>query len=361
VTPIAAYIALASFPVLANLRPEPIGIRWAVRHGKLRLPMPPLPPELWERSQRNRRYLLFLTYALVCACAYVAMREYSIPASAAGLHLRHWPIFIGVGVAASVVRLGFQSLMRAIAGTLAAGTIAYHPADYLTRGSPVLWVASDLVGSFAQEYWRAFCLVALLGLHSGVLSAVVATSVAFCLAHYHTRTSAAAQFGYLLTMAGVGVFYALLFLWSHSIVVTCTAHLLGNLVGLYRARKALTARDSAPGDRERARSERLACPVCHRRLARADVSLDEWFRCPACRTALRVSVWYRNGLLFASCVIGPLVAYGVGIKGLWLIVAWAPFSVLVLAPLAILARLLVPPRIKRHLSGYSGPLGLGHQ
>lgn len=219
---------------------EPVAASWGYRHGRAGIvPVPPLPPELRERSERNYGYIAFLQYGLLCALVYFLMRKYKVPPAALGLWVYHWPSCFGVGIATGVAILATQRLTRALAGALAGRPVPYHPADHLTRGSARLWLLSNLVSCFGEEYWRAFCIVSLREIQYSTGFAVLATSVAFCVAHFRTRRQAAFQSGYLLKAGADRVIYALVFVWLRSVLATYTGHLLVNLVALYRARRAL--------------------------------------------------------------------------------------------------------------------------
>jgi membrane protease YdiL (CAAX protease family) len=236
--------------VFTVLRPEPVGIGWAIKLAKLGAPLRPLPPDLRERSERNYNYLLYLTYALVCSCLCFLMLRYSVPSETVGLHLNKWGRSLGLGAAVAAAYVGWLRLAGTVTAMLARRTAAagqkpppYRGPDYLTRGSAWFWILTDVVGCFVEEFWRAFCLVSLEDIHHGTASAVVATSLAFALAHYRGGQSAALEFGWLLGHATFGLVFAVVFLWSGSIVPTYTGHLLTNFVALYRARRG---RDSLP-------------------------------------------------------------------------------------------------------------------
>jgi membrane protease YdiL (CAAX protease family) len=213
----------------------------------LGVPLSPLPPELKERSERNYSYLLFPTYALVCAYVWFLMRRYSVPPGAVGLHLHHWGRCLGLGVGAAGAYLAWNWFMGALAASSARKAAAlgrkpvpYQAPDHLARGSALFWILTDLVGCLAEEFWRAFCLVSLERLHHGATFALVATSLAFALAHYRGGQAVRLELAWLFAYAVFGGLFGVVFLWSRSIVSTYTGHLWINLVALYRARRRRT-------------------------------------------------------------------------------------------------------------------------
>jgi membrane protease YdiL (CAAX protease family) len=244
-TPLVTYVSLAIFPVLSLLRPDPIQIRWGMQLAKQKMPFRPLPPHLKERSdQIDRRYLRFFQSGVMCASIYFLMRRYSVSATAVGLRFDHLSRYLALGAAAGTSYLIYLRLVRMAAAILARRPIPYQPVGYLTRGSAMLWVFGNILGCFAEEYWRAFCLFSVMVVGYEQWFAVLATSIAFAFAHYWGHRPTSFQLGYLSAAAAFGVFFALLLLWSNSIVVTYSGHLMVNLVALYRSRRA-TARVAA--------------------------------------------------------------------------------------------------------------------
>jgi len=233
-----AYIALAILPLTALLSTEPIGASWGYKHARRGImPVPPLPPELRERSERNLRYIGFLEVGVQCLLVYFLARKYSVPAADIGLQLRRWPILAALGAAVGLMYLVYLKLMRAGGSRLARKEVAYYTPDYLTHGSTLHWVISNIASCFSEEFWRAFCLVSLYQVHHGAMFAVVASSLAFALYHFQMAGHGVLyEFGRLSSYIIFGVLFAALFLVTHSIVPTYSGHLLVNLVALYRAR-----------------------------------------------------------------------------------------------------------------------------
>ncbi len=333
-TPLGAYIVLAVFPVFGVFWQEPVAASWGYKHGRLKIPVPPLPPQLKERSERNYRYLLFLQYGLLCTCIYFLMRRYSVPTATVGLHLQHWLRFFGLGVAAGVSYLIYMTAVRWGSRRLFGRATPSGPPEWLSRGSASLWVLSDIVSCFVEEYWRAFCLLSLVGIGHGHLFAVVATSVAFSLAHYRAGPTAF-EFGRLSSQAIFGVLFALLFLWCRSIVPTFTGHLVVNLIALYRARAQLRRKlrtGAAAGHGADAEMDEsvsggrcmVTCPLCGGWLGPENLKPGT-FRCPGCKQLLQSRKLGGPGTLvlaLASGLLAFLIPRWAGVHGNALLIAW---------------------------------------
>jgi membrane protease YdiL (CAAX protease family) len=314
-----------------------------------------------ERILRNHRYLLPVNGAILCTFIYVLMRRYSLPARVLGLHLHGLPIWLGLGVGIGVAYLTLTHpwAMRRVAGT------SYEGPEYLARGSAGLWVLINLVACFAEELWRAFCLVSLARLNHRAVFAVAITSLAFALAHYGGQRSSSFEIGNLLGYATSGVLFAVVFLWSGSIVATYTGHLLTNLVVLYRVRRAKrteeregevadgfaiskepssegspTGNFSRPawrlddgaegnGGQRVGRPWTLPCPACRREIARADVRSKGSFPCPYCGTPLETDKSLAIPVELASLLLAGSISYLAGATGLMLALGTAFLGILI--------------------------------
>jgi membrane protease YdiL (CAAX protease family) len=213
---------------------------WVIRHTTLANGVAPMPAEVKERSRRNAYYLLFLQYALLCTLLWVLMARYSVSASSIGLSLRHWETFGVIGAVAGTGKLAYSALVTRVLPRPPAGSPPRYPGVLIGRsgGQEILLLA---VSSFVEEFWRAFCLVCFLRLGHGPVFAVVVTSFAFALAHREGRDTLVMKVGRVWAHSISGAYYAVFFLWCHSIVVTWVAHLLYNSVRSYQARRTRDA------------------------------------------------------------------------------------------------------------------------
>ena len=218
---------------------EPIKSSWDYKHGRRGIiPAPPLPPELRERSDRNSRYIRFPISGVQCLSVYYLAQKYSVAAGDIGLHLRNWPVSVALGLVAGLMYMLYVEVIRSGGSRLARKEIPYNKPAYLSYGPTSVWVLSNIGSCFAEEFWRAFCVVSLQQVHHGAMFAVVASSIAFALYHFQMAGHGVlVEFGRLLSYVIFGALFAGLFLLTHSIVSVYAGHLLINLVALYRGRK----------------------------------------------------------------------------------------------------------------------------
>jgi DNA-directed RNA polymerase subunit RPC12/RpoP len=87
------------------------------------------------------------------------------------------------------------------------------------------------------------------------------------------------------------------------------------------------------------------CPGCGAALDRKTISFTEAFACPKCGEKLRVKQAGFRVRGLTVFLLSPLLAYGVGVRGLGLVIA----SALALWPLSLVSKLIVnavfPPRV----------------
>lgn len=229
------YGALLAFPAVMLLIPEPVDLLWVTKHSTLAMGVPPMPAELREQSRRNAYYLMFAKYGLLCTFLYVLIRRYSVPAPSIGLSLHRWGVFGAIGAVAGVGLLAYWAVVTRIP-LVSTGVALTRHLERWTHRSNAQQSFLIVVNSFAEEFWRAFCLVALGGLGHRALFAVLATSFAFGLAHHEAAGAPALKLGRICGHSTSGAYLAIFFLLYHSIIVTWIAHLLFNSVRLRQAR-----------------------------------------------------------------------------------------------------------------------------
>jgi hypothetical protein len=239
--PVIVYAVLLAAPAIILLIPEPVDLLWVLRHSTLASGVAPMPAEVKERSRRNAYYLLFLKDALLCTLLWVLMAKYAVSASSIGLSLLHWEIFGVIGVVAGIGLLACSALVTWVLPRLTAGSPPRFP-GVLTGRSGGQEILLLVVSSFADEFWRAFCLVCFLRLGHGAVFAVVVTSLVYALCCQREGTDTLfMKVGRIWAHSISGAYFAVFFLWWHSILVTWVAHLLYNLVRTYQARRTREA------------------------------------------------------------------------------------------------------------------------
>jgi membrane protease YdiL (CAAX protease family) len=188
-----------------------------------------MPPEVAEKMERAGRYMLFLIDALVAGLVLELMRRHSVSIAQVGLRLENWKSHLLLGLAAGILWVALQrALMHLLRGAKQSSIT-----DYYRKGSALFWLFSFLVGTFTEEFWRAFCLFSFnTGGHS-LGQSVILTAIAFGAGHLRFRWAGA------LGAATLGGALALLYVWQGSLLSTYCAHLVANLGGLYYIRRAL--------------------------------------------------------------------------------------------------------------------------
>ncbi|MGA7920495.1 MAG: CPBP family intramembrane glutamic endopeptidase [Candidatus Acidiferrales bacterium] len=104
------------------------------------------------------------------------------------------------------------------------------------HGSVILWVTVFVVGGFVEEYWRAFCVVALqqngyTGIMANLLSAF-----AFLLAHL-SGLSSRIRPGAAGPAMIMGLIFSGLFIWTGNLVAPCVASIIDFTMNYFQVRR----------------------------------------------------------------------------------------------------------------------------
>jgi membrane protease YdiL (CAAX protease family) len=225
--PLTIGVALLLFPLLGYLIPNPVSFLWGFKHGSA-----PMPPEVARRADSIDRYMLFLFHAVLVAALLLLMRRHSVSASKVGLRPDHWQFYLLIGCAAGVAWAGFTRILLWFGPRSPRRALDESKAPIFARGPAVLWILRFLVGAFAEEFWRAFCLFALKSRGHSLPLAVIITALAFGAGHLSLGVWGA------LGVATFGIAAALLFLLTGSLLVTYPAHFIVNVCGMYWVRRA---------------------------------------------------------------------------------------------------------------------------
>jgi membrane protease YdiL (CAAX protease family) len=188
-----------------------------------------MPAEVRDRAESVDRYLYFVMYALTAGFVAFLMLRNGVPAPSVGLQLEHWRSNVAIGTSAGALLVLLQSL---IVRFLPEGAQP-KTTDRFQRRSVGLWVFVFFVGTFAEEFWIAFCLVAMRTAGYSAVMSIAATAVVFGAVHL------AYGFGGALAVALKGAISALLFLWCGSLIPMFLFHFIGNLGNLYWLRRSV--------------------------------------------------------------------------------------------------------------------------
>jgi len=191
-----------------------------------------MPPDLLAIAERAGRYTLFAIEALVLGLVLFLLRWQGIGAEQIGLPLQRWGQDLLLGCGAGLVWIGLVA--ASFYGVARAWGVP--KTSYYQEGSVTFWILIALFGAFVEEFWRAFCLLALARIGHSTVFSVMLTSVAFAAAHMPKRAGGAVASGIF------GLVAASLYLWRGNLVTPCSAHLIANLGMIYWARNARPAR-----------------------------------------------------------------------------------------------------------------------
>jgi len=221
------YVALAIFPIITFLFPNPVEIWWLF---KAKGPKP-IPPEVMKLHMGiGLRLQGTATNALILGLLLSLMWRHSIPAGAVGLSFTHWKTDFLIGCAAAGCWVAFKIWLARKSRAAARARTTAH----VSRASePLLfWVPAVILWAFVEEFWRAFCLNAFKSSGYSIGVAILLTSLAFGIAHFGLRPGgiAAKVFG--------GAVFALLFVWQWSLIPPYLVHLISNLDSLQAGRRA---------------------------------------------------------------------------------------------------------------------------
>jgi membrane protease YdiL (CAAX protease family) len=225
-SPLVPYLVLAIFPVayLVGYSFNPVDFAWAFHHG-----FRPMPGEIRDKAEDIRRYANFLGDILVLSFIATLMLRNSVPMARVGLHLENWKSNAALGITAATLLVTVQSLVAKFFRSSPSKQFAYS----VRRGSILTWVLIFIAGSFSEELWIAFCLIALMATKHSAPVSIAMTMIAFAAIHYGYGLGGA------LAVAIKGTLSALLFLWTGSLVPSFLYHFIGNLGSLYRARRTV--------------------------------------------------------------------------------------------------------------------------
>lgn len=221
------YVALAAFPVITILFPNPIEIWWLF---KAKGPKP-MPREVMEKHKGiGLRLQGMATNALIIGLLLLLMKRYSIRAGAVGLSFDHWEMDILIGCAVAACNVAYKLWLARKFLAAARARISAHMSQ---ASEPMLfWVPALILWAFVEEFWRGFCLSAFKSSGYPMVIAIVLTSLAFGIAHFGLPP------GGIAAKSSMGAVLALLFVWRWSLIPPYLIHLISNLDTLQAGRRA---------------------------------------------------------------------------------------------------------------------------
>jgi|SRR5580700_105433 hypothetical protein len=224
-----AYFALAAYPAIVTFVFNwfNAGGRWA-RENRSFFP----PPDLARKTEDSGRRFLLARYALLLlvlrGLAGSSFWQVVPIAPRSGV----WVGPVALGIAGGVIMLAVRRLFSLLSPSAASSEMN----DYFLHGSTILWISVFLSGGFVEEYWRAFCIVAL---HQNGYNSVMAnllSAFAFLLAHLSGLPSRIRQGGTLAELI-IGLMLGGLFIWSGNLVAPCVASVIYFTVSFFLVRR----------------------------------------------------------------------------------------------------------------------------
>lgn len=255
--------ALVSYPLLYLLPLNLVRIRWGFEKG-----LTPMPPEVEEKAEAADRLAVCITHVVLLVVVVLLMSGSPISAYEVGFTADNWKPALGMGVLLSLFPLGLITLLLR---NIPPG-VREEPES---RGPIATWFGVITLGSFAHEFWRAFCIVSLIRLGFPAWVAVLIVAVAYGALQLQTsiaRTLGAAAFG------GVAGF---LFVATGSLLSPLTMSLIVAGVHLYQLRQQGIHHPQSRYSRP--------CPVCGASIRPSEGHrAGEFLACPNCGEPLTI-------------------------------------------------------------------------
>lgn len=325
-TATSTILALVFYPLLFNLPLNFVRLRWGFRYG-----MDPMPLEVQERAQAADRLVYFVQYTTLLTFVSFLLYRSLISGYEIGLRIENWKSAVALGALLSFVPLILGAIWQRI---VPPDKRQEEPEFY---GSLAGWYGLTLLGSFAVELWRVYCIAALLRLDLSGWLAVLLAALAYGVSQWTTSTARAVG---AATFGGIAGF---LFVKTGSLLAPFTMSLILGIAQLYRVRhlgqqvaNRLVAIESIVDahikERTRLPRQHVLCPVCNTRFNSAKVKRTiTTFTCPNCDEVLTYETRRFDYFLFAVSVYGiPIVMYLWGFRGFTLISASFGGAVVVL-------------------------------
>jgi membrane protease YdiL (CAAX protease family) len=225
------FLALIVYPLLAYFLGDPKVFRWGAEHGS----RTPMPHDLEVRALRNGRFLWILRYALLIIYIVWALRQRGTMFQARSVSISYLASCVAGGIAAGVLLIALRNL----------GSFQWHglgwrnPTHPILNGATLIWLTIIAVGGFAEEFWRAFCLVGFRQEGLSRIAAILITSVVFALSQLAGRPSRISEkTPELFFTAIVGAFLAQMLVVFHSLLIVVSTNITYSAFCFYKLRKA---------------------------------------------------------------------------------------------------------------------------
>src|SRR6266404_1036181 len=344
-------LALVSYPLLSGLPLNFVRVRWGFRQG-----LAPMPADVQERAEAADRVVFLVVRLSLLTLVVFLLHGSLISIYAVGLTSDNWKSAMALGVLVSYVPLSLGARLQRL---LPPDKIQEDPES---RGALTTWCGLTVLGSVSTEFWRAFCIAALIRLDLSTWVAGLVVAVAFGSSLLTTSTGRAAG------AAAFGGVAGFLFVKTGSLLAPLTMSLIAAGAHLYRVRQIssripfnLASFEHHVGSQTKGRVQNhrryVTCPSCSASFDPGKVERTRrTFTCPECGEVLQYAAGgfaYFFGFL---CLYGvPAFLYFLGYRYFSLL-----FVSIVAVPLTFFVGIailsfIVPPKAQQKLSyGDSG-------
>lgn len=226
-----AYLALAAFPAIVTFVFNwfSAGSRWARENRSFFGP-----PELARKSEDSGRRFILIRYALLLLVLRGIAGRPLLQAVAIAPRSANWLVPVAFGIAGGIIML----VLRRLISSLSPRTLSIARNDYFLHGSVILWVTVFATGGFVEEYWRAFCIVALHQIGYNTITANLLSALAFSLAHLSGLPSRIAPgIPSLIAEIIVGLMLGGLFIGSGNFIAPSVASVIYFIFSFFRVRR----------------------------------------------------------------------------------------------------------------------------
>jgi hypothetical protein len=295
-------LALVFYPVVFNLPFNFVRFKWSYTRGLAAMPL-----EVQESAEAADRAVDLVFYVVLLGFVAFLQHGSLISAYAVGLTTDNWKSAVALGALLSFVPLSFGAILQRI---VPPNEVAEQPES---RGPLITWGGLTVLSSLSIEFWRVFCIAALLRFDVSAWVVVLVVAVAFGATQLITSIARAAGAAFFGALAGY------LFVQTGSLLAPLTMSLIVGGVQLYRVRHRSSrlsgSRIALPGRRY------VKCPTCSANFNRRKVERTRrTFTCPECGEVLECEMVRFGYVLYWVCLYGvPVLLYYLGYRDLTLI------------------------------------------
>jgi membrane protease YdiL (CAAX protease family) len=276
-----AILALVIYLVLYHLPLNPVRFRWGLHRG-----LAPMPLEIEQKAKELDWVADLSIQVTLLATVIVLARTSALSPHSMGLSTNNWLEAITLGVVFSVVPLGLSAVL--LSHDVSSKVENPYPPISSSRRYGL-----QLLTVFASEFWRAFCIVALVRSDCPAWIAVGITSVVCAVPSFYQSTWRG------VGAAAAGLIPGFLFIKTGSLLAPLALGLIASGYAAYSEGRTLPT---------------LVCPGCGHPVPRLRVPGARWIACPGCGEQLTLSTpfWMvrTGGLMGASLTVLLLYAHG---------------------------------------------------